>query len=261
MSRLLLAACVLALTGCATSPTGRPQLLLIPQSQIAQMGVAAYQETKKNTPISSDTRTNHYVNCVANAITREVTAQTDWEVTVFEDKAVNAFALPGGKIGVYTGLLEVAENQDQLAAVIGHEVGHVLANHGNARVSAAYATQGALLIAQIAAIGASREKQQLMGLLGVGTQFGILLPYGRSQESEADIIGLELMAKAGFNPEASTQLWRNMAKESDGKQPPEFMSTHPSHERRIRDLNAGMLRAVDLYQDAEDSGKVPNCQP
>lgn len=226
---------------------------------MAQMGVAAYQEMRKNTPSSKDGVTNGYVNCIANAITNELSGNTQWEVTVFEDEQVNAFALPGGKMGVYTGLIEVAENQNQLAAVMGHEVGHVLANHGNARVSAATASQVGLTAVQIIGAGASREKQQLLGLLGVGVQFGVLLPYGRGQESEADIIGLELMSKAGFDPRESVELWRNMGKASGGKGPPEFMSTHPSHQTRIRNLSAAMPGAIDLYELAQDNGKRPNC--
>ena len=178
---------------------------------------------------------------------------------MFEDEAVNAFALPGGKIGVYTGLLKVAENQHQLAAVIGHEVGHVIADHANARVSTAYATEAGLTLGQILAGGATTpQKRQLFGLLGVGAQVGILLPYGRSQESEADVIGLELMAKAGFNPRESVNLWRNMSK-AGGGQPPEFLSTHPAPTTRIRDLEAGMPEAIDLVVEARKQGKNPDC--
>lgn len=246
------------LAGCATSPTGQTQLKLFPNSEIDRMGITAYEEMKQNTPISRDRDLNNYVVCVANAITRELPGNTVWEVTVFEDEAVNAFALPGGKIGVYTGLLKVADGQDQLAAVIGHEVAHVIADHANARISAAYASQTGFQLIQAMAGAATPQKSQLLGLLGLGIQAGVLLPYGRGQESEADILGLQYMARAGFVPGASILLWENMAREG-GSQPPEFMSTHPSHQTRINDLNKAMPDAVRLFNQAVSAGKRPQC--
>lgn len=222
------------------------------------MGITAYDELKQTTPVSRNREATAYVNCAASAITREVPSNYRWEVTLFEDKAVNAFALPGGKIGVYTGLLNVANDQNQLAAVIGHEVAHVIANHGNARVSAAYATQSGLQLLQILAGAASAEKSQLFGLLGLGAQVGVLMPYGRAQESEADILGLQYMADAGFNPMASLLLWQNMAKASSG-QPPEFLSTHPSHQTRINDLNNAIPDAQRRFKKARSKGKIPQC--
>ncbi|MEX2352690.1 MAG: M48 family metallopeptidase, partial [Gammaproteobacteria bacterium] len=215
-------------------------------------------EMKQQTPVSRDRRINTYVQCITDAILAEVPSRVSWEVTVFDDDAVNAFALPGGKIGVYTGLLKVADGQDQLAAVIAHEIAHVTADHSNARVSAAYATQTGLQLAQAMAGAASPQKAQLWGLLGVGLQMGVLLPYGRGQESEADILGLEYMARAGFNPAASISLWENMGK-AGGNQPPEFMSTHPSHQTRMRDLNNAMPGARQLFNQAVANGKRPQC--
>jgi predicted Zn-dependent protease len=246
------------LISCATSPTGQKQLKLFPDSEIAKMGITAYDEVKQKTPASRDTVAIRYVNCVADAIIREIPGRYKWELTLFEDNAVNAFALPGGKIGVYTGLLKVANDQNQLAAVIGHEIAHVIADHGNARISAAFATQSGLQLAQILAGAASTEKGQLLGLLGLGAQVGILLPYGRGQESEADILGLQYMARAGFNPMASILLWQNMGK-AGGGQPPEFLSTHPSHQTRINDLNNAMPRAQELFKNARSQGKIPQC--
>jgi predicted Zn-dependent protease len=179
-------------------------------------------------------------------------------VTVFQDKSANAFALPGGKIGVYTGLLDVAKNQHQLAAVIGHEIAHVQANHSNARLSTSYATQAGLSLVQVLAGAAGPEKQQLMGLLGVGAQVGVLLPYGRSQESEADVLGIEYMARAGFDPRESVALWQNMSR-AGGQQPPEFLSTHPAHGTRIEQLNAHMSKALALYKQAQARGRTPDC--
>jgi predicted Zn-dependent protease len=254
----LIVVVTLLLTACATSPLGNPQLQFFPEEQMNQMGAAAYQQVKQKTPEVSDSQINQYVTCVAGAITDELESDTTWEVTVFKDPAVNAFALPGGKIGVYTGLLEVAKTPDQLAAVLGHEVAHVLAEHGNARVSAAYATQAGLTLAQILAGGASQGQQQLFGLLGLGAEYGILMPYGRSQETEADLLGLDLMASAGFNPHQSIELWRNMA-QAGGQQPPEFLSTHPSHETRIEILTQRMSHALKLYQRARAKGETPHC--
>lgn len=248
------------LTQCATSPTGMKQLKLFPDSQMVAMGVTAYDEVRSNTPVSRDRRATAYVNCVANAIIRVVPSRTKWEVTLFQDDAINAFALPGGKIGVYTGLLKVARTQDQLAAVIGHEIGHVIADHANARVSAAYATQSGLQLAQILAGAGSSERAQLFGLLGLGAQVGILLPYGRGQESEADILGLRYMAGAGFDPRASIELWQNMAR-AGGNQPPEFLSTHPAHKTRIRELNNMMPAAMQTFKKARSRNINPQCSP
>ncbi|MBL4850676.1 MAG: M48 family metallopeptidase [Gammaproteobacteria bacterium] len=250
----------LFLSACSTSPTGRKQILLFPESQMAQMGAAAYQETKKGTPISKNSKSNAYISCIADAIVAKVEPDKAWEVTVFDSEQVNAFALPGGKIGIYTGLLSVAKNQHQLATVIGHEIAHVTARHGNARVSASTLTQVGLAAAQILAGSASREKQQLLGLLGLGAQVGILLPYGRGQESESDILGLVYMASAGFDPRQSVPLWQNMAKASGGKAPPELLSTHPSNATRIADLNKAMPDAMIIYNKARSQGEKPNCK-
>ncbi len=258
LSRLISLFLVVALAGgCATSPTGRSQLVLMPESQMDQMGLQAFTNIKDETPVESSRTTNSYVQCVGKAITREVGGS--WEIVVFQDDAANAFALPGRKIGVNTGLLKVAENQDQLATVLGHEVAHVLSQHANERVSQQFAVdQGLGLITAIAS-PQSATGQTLMGLLGVGAEYGILLPYSRVQESEADILGLDLMAKAGFDPRESVKLWVNMGK-AGGGQPPEFLSTHPSDRTRISGLNAHMPVALNLQNKAREAGKRPACR-
>ena len=252
----------LLITACATSPLGRSQLVLFPEAEMTQMGLSAYQEMKQQTPASGNSVTNQYVQCVSDYIVRAMPNgnPADWEVTVFDDGQANAFALPGGKIGVYTGLLDVAENQDQLATVIGHEVAHVLARHSNERVSTSFVTNTGLQAVQVAAGSSSPMKQQLFGLLGLGAQVGVTLPFGRKQESEADLLGLDLMANAGFDPRASVQLWQNMAKASGGQKPPEFMSTHPSNERRIISLNERIPSAMKLSLAARQSGTTPDCR-
>jgi predicted Zn-dependent protease len=243
--------------GCATSPTGRSQLVLMPESQMDQMGLQAFTNIKDETPVERNRTTNSYVQCVGKAITREVGGS--WEIVVFQDDAANAFALPGRKIGVNTGLLKVAENQHQLATVLGHEVAHVLSQHANERVSQQFAVEQGLGLITAIASPQSATGQTLMGLLGVGAQYGILLPYSRVQESEADILGLDLMAKAGFDPRESVKLWVNMGK-AGGGQPPEFLSTHPSDRTRISGLNAHMAVALNLQNKARQAGKRPACR-
>lgn len=257
---VLMSVLMMLVAACATSPTGRRQLLFFPESQMTEMGATAFLQMQEQVPVSKDPAVNRYVECVADAITEQLPEQRDWEVRVFSDQSANAFALPGGKIGVHSGLFEVAKNQDQLAAVIGHEVGHVVAEHSNERVSTAFATNAGLQVVQALAGGSGSQQQQLaMGLLGLGAQFGILLPFSRTQESEADIIGLQLMAKAGFDPRESIALWENMERAADG-QPPEFLSTHPSYGTRVRVLQGGMNEAMKFYQQARAAGRMPRCR-
>lgn len=256
--RLLCAAPVLAVTACATSPLGRSQLKLFSDDDMAQMGATAFADTAKKTPVSSDGRATAYVDCVANAITRELPNKTPWEVKVFDSKEVNAFALPGGKIGVYTGLLKVTQNQDQLAAVIGHEVSHVLAGHSNERVSQQAATNAGLQVASIALGDGGIASEAAMGALGLGAQYGILLPFSRAHESEADLLGLDLMSKAGFDPRQAVNLWQNMARQG-GDKPPEFASTHPADATRIQQIEARLPQDLPTFEQARASGKRPRC--
>jgi len=247
--------------GCATSPTGRKQLIIMPEAQMSVMGAQAFDQMKEQTPVYKDPAWNNYVRCVALPITESAKGELEvknWEIVVFKDDTANAFALPGGKIGVHTGILSVAKTDAQLAAVLGHEVGHVIAKHGNERVSEAFATEGGL-----AAIGAltrdNPNTKTIMGLLGVGTQLGVLLPHSRTQESEADVIGLDLMSRAGFDPKGSVELWKNMMEASKGA-PPEFLSTHPASEKRIENLQSHMDESLAKYQKANTEGKKPNCR-
>jgi predicted Zn-dependent protease len=240
---------------------GRSQLQLLPADQLNQMGLEAFQKVKQTTPTTRDPALNAYVQCVADAITRQVGGPrggSAWEVEVFRSEQANAFALPGGKIGVYTGLLNVARTQDQLAAVIGHEVAHVIAQHHNERISQQVATQQGLALVNAFAGGSGATQQTAMALLGLGAQVGILLPYSRIQESEADKIGLDLMARAGFDPRQAVDLWVNMQRAS-GSGGIEFLSTHPASGSRIRDLQARMDSAMALYEQARAQGARPRC--
>lgn len=259
------ALCMMVLvSSCATSPEGRSQLKLLPDDQIDSMGVQSFEQIKKDTPESSNANVRAYVQCIANAIIpqlKEDNNPAQWEVRVFADDQANAFALPGNKIGVYEGLLKYAVNQDQVATVMGHELAHVIAEHGNERVSDQLAAQAGLTIAAIA-LGTSELSDSNKGLvmagLGIGVQYGVILPFSRTHESEADLIGLDLMASSGFDPRESVKLWQNMAK--SGGQPPEFLSTHPSSATRIKDLNARMPRALDAYNKAHGSNRKPDCR-
>lgn len=264
MKKLVLAIAVAAtLAGCKTSPTGRTQLALYSEQQMDQMGVASFEQMKQEQKVDTDAKTNRYVKCIANALIAQLPANyanQQWEVVVFEDDSANAFALPGGKIGVHTGILKVAENQDQLAAVMGHEVGHVIAEHANERVSQNSVLQFGLQAgAAVLEMNNIEYRNAIMQGLGLGAQYGVALPFSRSHESEADVIGLDLMAKAGFNPEGSVALWQNMAKMSE-QRPPEFMSTHPAPENRIRQLQANMTTAQATANKARTGGFAPSCK-
>ena len=259
-TRLVVLIAVTLLAACATSPTGRQQLQLFPEAQMRSMGLEAYAQMREEEAVIGSGPLVDYVQCVTDAIVPHIPADyadNGWEITVFESEQVNAFALPGGKMGVYTGLLEVAETDDQLATVIAHEIGHVMAGHANERMSTEFATVLGLGALQIAA-GDDPERQRTLAALGIGAQVGIILPFSRTHESEADEIGLELMATAGFNPRASVALWENMS-EAGGSEPPEFLSTHPSRSTRIEDLRAGMPRALYLYEQAQAAGRTPEC--
>lgn len=255
-----LLACGTALLG--SSPLGRTQLRLFPANEMDAMGVQAFEQMKQELPRSRDQGAIHSVTCVARAVTAEAKgpkAPESWEITVFQEESANAFALPGGKIGVHTGLLDVATDPAQLATVIGHEVAHVLAEHANERASTTFVTQSGMQIIESLSGPESATRSQAMAVLGLGAQVGVLLPFNRAQEREADLIGLDLMAAAGFDPSASVALWQNMSRAGRGG-PPEFLSTHPSHASRIRDLKQRIPAATETYERALASGKQPRCR-
>ena len=237
----------LVLAACATSPLGRRQLILVSDGQMVEMGLASFTQMKKEMPAAKDPKVVAYVQCVARNVT-SVMPPNNWEVQVFEDKNINAFALPGGKIGVFTGLLKAAQNQDQLAAVIGHEIAHVLADHSAERVSEGMAAQGVQ-----AATGVDPQ------LFGIATNVFFLLPHSRAQEAEADVLGLDYMAKAGFDPRQAPVLWQNMSAASSGDKPPELLSTHPSDSTRINGLTRRLPVSMPLYEQARAAGKKPAC--
>jgi predicted Zn-dependent protease len=267
IARLAACSLVLSLFACAgmsplkTSPLGRTQLRLFPAAEMDKMGIEAYSQMKQELPQSLDSEAVRRVTCVSDAVTAEVRAENapgSWEVTVFEEDSANAFALPGGKIGVHTGLLTVATSQDELAAVIGHEIAHVLAEHGNERASTAFVAQSGLSVVESLAGPQSAGRDQALAVLGLGTQVGVLLPFSRKQESEADLLGLDLMARAGFDPRASVTLWQNMARSGGGK-PPELLSTHPSSATRIAELRKRIPQTLPEFEAAHAAGRKPRC--
>lgn len=254
-------ACLLPLlTACEESPTGRKQLTLVPNQQMAELGSRTFAEMLRSRALVEDQGVLDYVGCVTQALVGALPGpQGEWTVAVFRDPTPNAFALPGGKVAINLGMLGVARTPDQLAAVIGHEIGHVLADHSNERLTQELAVQGGLMLVDLLAEQpGSAGHVALRKALGLGAQYGVLLPYSRTHETEADLIGLELMARAGFDPRASLELWRNMAAASGG-QPLEFLSTHPSHESRLEDLEAGMQAALALQRQALAKGRRPPC--
>jgi len=232
-------------------------MVLFSEDYMSNQGVATYQQIQDELPVSSNSRQNNYAVCVTsyiiNALAPEQRRDNDWEVTVFDNEQANAFALPGGKMGVFTGLLEVAANQHQLAAVMAHEVGHVLARHSNERAS-----QTALRNIGIAAAQQAGVSDSTLQLIDFGANLGFFLPFNRTQESEADEVGIMLMARAGFDPQESINLWNNMAAAS-GDRPPEFMSTHPSPSTRISDLKRLLPEAESLWLAARNQGRLPDC--
>jgi predicted Zn-dependent protease len=252
LSILVALTALAAIAACATVPiTGRSQILLLSEGEELQMGLTSYQDVLKKSRISSDAVAAEQVRRVGRRIA-EATGRTDykWEFNLIEDKQVNAFCLPGGKVAVYTGILPVTRDDGGLAAVLGHEVSHAIARHGGERVS-----QGLLLQVGLAAtqVALSRNDpatvQQVTALLGAGATVGLMLPWSRSQESEADHLGLIYMAKAGYHPSSARDLWVRMAEAAKGSaRPPEFLSTHPAEATRIRQIEAWTPEALQHYR-------------
>lgn len=258
-TKLVALAAIFVLTACAKSSTGRNQITLFSDSELNKMGATSFEELKKKEKISQDVATNNYVQCVAQAVTKHVPKKAhsgNWEVVVFDSEQVNAFALPGGKIGVYTGILNVAKGQDQLAAIIGHEIAHVTERHSNERLSSNQLVQMGAAVGGAVLSQQQVENKETWLMVGLGiAQYGVLMPYSRMHESEADIVGQDLMAQSGFKPAAAIALWQNMAKQSKGA-PPEFLSTHPSNQTRINDLTENLPTAKAIYQR---SSVRPSC--
>jgi predicted Zn-dependent protease len=239
-------------------------MVALSEAQLAQMGEQAFAQAKQQKPQSRDTRQTAYVACVVNAVVRQVPSpwnQLRWEFALFEDADANAWALPGGKVGVYTGIFKVAKNQDQLAAVIAHEIGHVIARHHNERISRQQgASTGLQILSAIIGARYGEGVGNAAGQIGaVGAQAGLLLPNSRVQEGEADVVGQQLMSKAGFDPRGAVVLWQNMAA-AGGARPPQWLSTHPDPASRLRELQARADNLVPTMAAARKAGNTPRCQ-
>jgi predicted Zn-dependent protease len=232
---------------CETVPvTGRSQIVLLSADEETKLGVAAYQDIIGKAKVSSDPAQNELVRRVGSRIAAVSGLQAQWEYRVIEDKSANAFALPGGKIAVHTGMLPVARDEAGLAAVLGHEVAHVTARHSGERMSQQLIAQMGFSVAG-SVVGASPEFTQQLGSIAAGA---LLLPFSRSQESEADHIGLVYMAKAGYDPRAARDLWIRMGELSGGQSQPEFLSTHPSATTRVKQIEGWMPEALQHYRPA-----------
>lgn len=268
MKKLLLALAVaVTITACATttSPTGRTQYVgAVSQDQLNQLGAQAFTQMKSEQRLAGGQQSS-YLSCVVNALVRELPAeqrQIAWEAAVFVDDNPNAFALPGGKVGVNTGLFTVARDQHQLAAVVAHEIGHVIARHHDERITRQYGAAGALQV-----VGSLLGARYGEGIGNAAMQGGsiaaqglFLLPGSRAQETEADVVGQELMARAGFDPRKAVGLWENMITASGGNRSPEWLSTHPNPQARISEMQSRANGLLPLYEQARASGRQPACR-
>ncbi len=223
--------------GCTyNEELGRSQLLFVSSGQMAQLAASAWTDLKRKEKTTSNPK---YVNRVQRVAPKIIQASgnspSQWEVQVFDSKDLNAFALPGGKIGFYTGILDIMENDDQIATVAGHEVAHVNYNHSGERFSQSSLAQAGLTVAQVATSG-SQYGGQIAGILGMGATLGVILPFSRKHELEADKFGLRYMHRAGYDPNQALRFWEKMSAKKGGGGPPEFLSTHPSDATRMAQI-------------------------
>ncbi|WP_202844962.1 M48 family metallopeptidase [Luteimonas saliphila] len=256
---MLVIVALLAACATTTSSTGRTQYVgAVSQQQLNQLGAQAFTDAKRKGPLSTDAGQNAYVRCVVDALVRQLpTDQRSmaWESAVFAEKEPNAYALPGGKVGINTGLFAVAKNQDQLAAVVAHEIGHVIERHHDERITRQMGAAGAVQLLGALAGDYGQLATQGGGMLA---QTGFLLPGSRAQESEADVVGQRLMAQAGFDPRAAVSLWQNMIA-AGGERPPQWLSTHPDPQSRIAELQARANQQLPTYEQARAAGRRPAC--
>jgi predicted Zn-dependent protease len=250
------------LAACSTVPlTGRSQLLLIPDSQVIALSFDQYSQFISEHKVIKGTPQARTVHLVGQRIQKAVEAYLNqngqqgllagyqWEFNLVKDKQANAFAMPGGKVVVFSGILPITANDSGLATVLGHEIGHAIARHGNERMSHSLVTQLGGVALGAALSSRPQETQQLfMAAYGLGTQVGVLLPYDRLQETEADRLGLIFMAMAGYDPNRAVDFWQRMENQKNQASPPEFLSTHPSHSTRIADIKNYLPTAMTYYR-------------
>lgn len=262
---LLFVAIMLLFAACGSVPvTGRKQLNLVSNQEVLTLSMQQYGEFIKSAPISTDKANTALVQKVGRDIATAVETYLrengyaneipsySWEFNLVKSDDVNAFCMPGGKIVVYEGILPYTQNETGLAVVIGHEVAHAVAKHANERMSQQLATQyGSAAVGAALSTKSAATQQIASTVLGLGSQYGILLPYSRRQELEADKLGLIFMAMAGYDPSAAAGFWQRMSQNSGGT--PEFMSTHPSDNTRIRQIQNDLPEAMKYYRNAGTS--------
>ncbi|HLV39043.1 M48 family metallopeptidase [Xanthomarina sp.] len=247
---------LLLVTACSTNPfTGKQTMALVPNSQLFPTAFQQYDQVLKESKVVTGTSQSEMITRVGQRISiaaeRWLNANGyagylkdyKWEYKLIDDKTVNAWCMPGGKIVFYTGILPIAQSETGVAAIMGHEVAHALANHGQQRMSADYIQQGVALAGNIA-IQNDNDRAAFNQYYGIGSQVGVMLPFSRSHETEADKIGLILMAIAGYNPSEAAELWKRMKANSGGGAPPEILSTHPSNDTRIQEITSLVPMAV-----------------
>lgn len=244
----------LFLASCATIPvSGRRSFNIVPEEQELTLGVESYKEVVAKATLSKDAAATAMVRRVGERIA-QVSDRPDyqWEYALIDDpKTQNAFCLPGGKVAVYTGILPITKTETGLAVVLGHEIAHAIAKHGAERMSQTLLLNlGGQTLEMAMQKKPAETRQAAMQAFGLGATFGAILPFGRSQESEADRIGLIYMAKAGYDPREALAFWQRMESASGGQQPPQFLSTHPSHETRIQNLGKWMPEAEEIYKSS-----------
>lgn len=253
---LLMCGAAAIIVSCATNPfTGKKTMALVPNSQLFPSAFSQYSQFLTSNNVITGTKDSEMITRVGQRIAvaaeRWLNANGHqgylndykWEYNLVDDKAVNAWCMPGGKIVFYTGILPIANGETGVAAIMGHEVAHALANHGQQRMSAAYVQQG-LAVAGNVAIKDEKSRNAFNQYYGIGSQVGVMLPFSRNHETEADKIGLYLMAIAGYNPNEAAELWKRMKANSGGEAPPEMLSTHPSNDSRIANLTALAPKAI-----------------
>jgi predicted Zn-dependent protease len=264
-------ACVILITSlllisCSTVPvTGRKQLSLISEPTMMSMSFQQYGEFMKSHKKSTNREQTQMVKRVGTHIQKAVEqyfaennmsqelADYTWEFNLIESEEVNAWCMPGGKVVVYTGILPVAGNEAGLAVIMGHEIGHAVAGHGSERMSQGLAVQmGGILLSSALSQYPNETRQLWMTAYGLGGQYGVLLPYSRLHESEADHLGLIFMAMAGYDPNSALAFWERMSEKTGGKAPPEFMSTHPADATRIQDIRGLIPEAMTYYEKSKN---------
>jgi predicted Zn-dependent protease len=265
MNKMVFAIMMFAVIISCTSNkiTGRKQLNIISNAQMISLAESQYAEVLKKSKVVTNTKASATVVTIGKRIVEVVNKyyaaqgmqsllkDYKWEYTLIDSKEANAWCLPGGKIAVHTGLLPITENDDALAVVMGHEIAHALAEHGKERVNQQIINSGGAITLQVLTANQSQANQNLfLQAFGFASEYGVILPFSRKQELEADKLGLKFAAMAGFNPRSAVPLWQRMGSMSKGNKPPEFASTHPAEETRIDELNKQMPEAISLYEAA-----------